>query len=208
MATQKSYSADEASSRLKSLPPEIRDFIYGPEMTSALTDIGAKYALHVDQVGSLEAETGGVLLGFTEPQDFASMISERVGVDEAVGKEIAADIDAKLLEKVRGALKKMTTGAVKEAPTSPSAPPAVRIEPAIASPSVPTPKVVPPPPPNLPVMQGSDMHPAELSLSHPTNGISKTVNVGLPPVANGAPAKPVAPEPKKYTSDPYREPVE
>ncbi len=208
MSTQKSYSADEASQRLQSLPPEIQNFIYGPEMTAALTEISAKYALHVDQAGALEVEAGSVLLGFTEPQDFASMISERVGVDEAVGKEIAADIDAKLLEKVRGALKKTTAGAVQQAPASPSAPPAVRIEQSATSQPAPIPKVVPPPPPNLPIMQGSDMHPAELSLSHPTSGISKTINVGLPPVANGAPVKPAAPEPKKYTSDPYREPVE
>jgi len=144
----------------------------------------------------------GFLLGFTEPQDFAEMITERVGVDEDVGKAIATDIDAQLFDKIRDSLKKMTAGAAEETTPGSSVSPAARAMP--ATPPQPPPKA-PPTPQNLPATPGGDMHPAERALVEPTSGIAKTVNVGLPP-AGAVGASSSAPELKKY--DPYREPVE
>ena len=132
MATQKSYSADEATARLQSLPSEIRNYIYGPNMDSALADIGKKYSLHVDQMGALEGEVVGALLGFTEPQDFAGMIEERAGVNAVVAAAIVQDINAMLFEKIRESLKQMTGGGKAASSPVVQKPPAAAAKPAAA----------------------------------------------------------------------------
>ncbi len=156
MATQTSYTPEEASERLDHLPPEIRSYLYSPDMASALESVGKKYALHIDQMGALEGEVTGALLGFTEPQDFAGMVEERVGVTQAIADAMVQDVNALIFEKIRSALKRSTGGGgpapALKTPPPPARPPvpqaAAPAMPKMAAPSPqPMPQAVPPPRP-------------------------------------------------------------
>jgi hypothetical protein len=238
MATQKHYSADEAQRRFEKLPLEIQDLLYSYEMILAIKEVGHKNGLHIDQVGLLQAETSAVMLGFTEVEDFSSMLVERLHLDQVKADHIAKEINDSLFLKIRESMKKLYPSQ-PSAPTSvtpPSVAPATSTPPnpiKISTPPVAPPPVVKPPPPPPPAFTAPpapapapkpiEPHPADVMLTQ------KTVTVAPPaapkppippasptPAAATQPAAPGAtpdkttppPPPKSYGSDPYREPIE
>src|SRR6185503_2370297 len=95
---------EETKKRFDSLPPEIKNLLYSFEMTSAITKIGEKYGLHIDQMELLNAETAQVMLGFTKIEDFPLELSKTLGIDEQKSVAISGDINAMLFIKVRAAM--------------------------------------------------------------------------------------------------------
>lgn len=197
---------------MESLPEEVKNLLYSPEMLTTIRKVGEKNQLHIDQIGILQAETSSVMLGFTETHDFPNMIAKALTMDISKASIIAKDIDEMLFSKIRNSMKKTDEHTII-APKI-SAPAAVSVAstegksvvmpsaakaPAPAAPAVPTP---PPATPPAPAMQH-----VEAMLSAPT--------VSMAP----KPAAPSTPEPdvKKsdtpapppiYKTDPYHEPIE
>lgn len=153
-------------------------------MSSALETIGKKYSLHVDQMGALEAEVVGALLGFTEPQDFAGMLEERVAVSPVVAAAIVQDVNKELFEKIRASLKQIT---------GVPAPTATAPRPLVQTPR-PTPAPAPaaPRPPSAAAMPPAPRPPSPPVPAPVTPPISKYAPVGaatiVPPKPSAAPA--------------------
>ncbi|MCX6712079.1 MAG: hypothetical protein NT041_00110, partial [Candidatus Vogelbacteria bacterium] len=64
------------------LPENIQQVFDADETSTALINIGKKYALHIDQVGMLTSLVHYVLLGFLPPQNFVRELKNMTGVAE------------------------------------------------------------------------------------------------------------------------------
>jgi hypothetical protein len=191
-------------------------------MTSAITKVGEKHALHIDQMGQLNTEVGYVMMGLTPAADLPGIIEDDFGIEEEKAQAIAKDIDEMLFTKIRDSMKQVVapTPPVINAPSQ--KPPLSSIlptptAPIAAMPSTPTtsaPSVSPAPKPLMPaapmptsiemppkkVVEKLEVKQADMMLSEPT--ITKTPEIILKTSSTTAP-----PKPQGYKADPYREPA-
>lgn len=222
-------SKEELEKRIDSLPEEIQNLLYSPEMYTAIKQVSAKHQLHVDQMDLLETETSQVMLGITQTAQFPKTIAQSLKVDAAQAEAIAKDIDEVLFSQVRSAMKKADEHtAVMATPSVPPAiinPPTTAGEKSVVMPSaakapVPTvtapapatvPAATPVPPVVKPVATDAMQH-VEAMLSAPTVSIAPKPAAPVIPVPT-----PPAPDVKKsdaptpppiYKTDPYHEPVD
>ena len=61
---------------MDSLPGEMQDLLYSPEMYTAIKQVSSRNQLHVDQMDLLETETTQVLLGNTQTSEFSDLLSK------------------------------------------------------------------------------------------------------------------------------------
>ena len=103
----KYYSGEEAQKRFQNLPSEVKELLYSPEMSFTMQEVGRKNALHLDQIDSLNTETGQVMLGFASPEEFISNLVEMLRVDHTKAEAVAKDVNDMLFVKIRESMKKM-----------------------------------------------------------------------------------------------------
>lgn len=101
------YTPEEIQKKFDALPSDIKTLVYGANMLSLIQNLGQKYQLHVDQLGTLEAETADVMSGFSDPKDFVSNIKESLKIDDTKATGIAKDINEQLFVKIRESMKKV-----------------------------------------------------------------------------------------------------
>lgn len=213
------------------LPAHIRDFIYSPEMEAIIATIGKKNALHIDQIGALEAEAAAAMAGLTKTEELAENIEQGLQLDASKAAAVTKDINEMLFTKIRNDMKASSEPKVTPEPakmplaaqipaTAPSFAPKVvmpsSITPATATP---TPSVVAPAAPIVPAAPTpTPQQPAPApNLAHADAILSekKATPPATAPVSAAAPAPAATPAPKtdpalpqNYKADPYREPVE
>jgi len=105
IASGTSYSEAQLREAFEDLPQGLRQSISSVDTANAIQEIAKKYLLHVDQMGALASETGLVLLGLTHPAEFIPNLAKRLRLPEERAKEIARDVSAQILVKVREALR-------------------------------------------------------------------------------------------------------
>lgn len=181
------YSSEEAKKKYDSLPNEVKNLLYSPEMSFVVQQVGQKNKLHIDQIDILNTETGQVMLGFTDPADFPAVLVEMLKVNQTQADAIAKDVNDMLFSKIRESMKASSPQA--SVTSSPSA---------IPAPSVPTPA------PTAPPSKPTETHPADLMLNQKT--VSVPVSSSTPPPQAKQPVVPEPPNPSQYKTDPYREP--
>jgi len=186
------YSTDEAKKRYESLPSEIKNLIYSPEMSFTVQQIGQKNKLHIDQIDSLNTEIGQVMLGFVKTEEFLPALMEMLGIERAQADSIAKDVNDMLFLKIRESMKKVAEmGSMS--PTS-------------STPVTPTPVSAPVTAPLL-IQKLPEMHSADLMLTQKTASVAPaqqpTTDNKQQTTGNQQP-----PKPQNYKADPYREPVE
>ena len=184
--------------RLEELPEDTRKAVQSADVDKKIQEIGAKNALHLDQIGNLGDETYMVMLGFTDPAEFAENIAKELNVPKEKAEAIAKDIGTALFIPIRESMQQfMEERALHEAILEEGKAPAVQTLP--TAPIAITKPLIPP----VPVTKPTQPHPADLMLTQ------KTVTV-----APAAPTNPTSPEaskgaaPQPYKADPYREPTE
>jgi len=96
--------------KYEKLPNDLKEAIFGAEVTEAVNGIGGKYNLHIDKIGELANETGMVMLGMVSPKDFIRNLSERLEVNMETAGKIASDVNSQVFLKVRESLKKLHNG--------------------------------------------------------------------------------------------------
>lgn len=181
--------SQQIEKRLAELPEDVRNAVLSVEWEQKVQAIAQKHALHIDQSGALGDTTLMAMLGFFDMADFASHITQEVGIPANTASAIATEVSNEVFTPIRDSLRKFIEGASKtEAPAAPSAPAAVKAAPA------PQPK--------------PDLSAAETMLQGKT--------ISTPPVATpivapaSAPSTPAVkeepPKPQNYAADPYREP--
>lgn len=241
---------EEIQKKMDALPPQVRDLIYSADMGTIIRSIGTKHQLHLDQIGALETEAAGVMIGLSEASNFVSEVASSLNVSQDKAAAIVEDVNTQLFVKIQDAMKGASrnapsapplTGASRPSVTMPSAAPKPAVPAPVkintpTAPSVPPmpPKITPPPAPATPKPAPAapaapklvEMHPADMMLAQktvtaapaapkPAAPIQQNAPAAAAPAANNTPA-PAAPaakkeegvQPKPYTADPYREPVE
>ncbi len=93
--------------QFEKLPLQLKTALRSVDSAKKVVDIGRKYALHMDKLGELGAETGMVILGFTHPGQFLSRLTRRLGLPEEKVRPIAQEINTEVFLKIREALKQI-----------------------------------------------------------------------------------------------------
>ncbi len=201
---KESLTPEEIQKKFDSLPADIKAAVYGVDMLNIIQKLGEKYKLHIDQVGTLEAETADVMIGFSKPEEFVGNLSEALIVDRAQAENIAKEINEQVFIKIRESLKNLHTQQVPSivpkvvpAPTTTKTIPAPASTPAVAAPK--------------PDLVAAEAMLQAKTVSAPAPAVpaqpvvpQKTVPTAapvMPPIAKQEPPKPGA-----YAADPYREP--
>jgi hypothetical protein len=219
--------------QIAKLPPEVQDAVISPTLREKITEVGKKYALHIDQIGKLEDETVLVMIGLANPTDFVENLTAHVSLEKSVADKVAADVSDQIFLPIREAMKKfmdeedkgkqgpsvVMPSAVNAATTAPLAGQAR----ATSAPVPPTPVPKPPAPPSAalagqaasaPAVKPVEIHAADLMLSEPTISLPPKPPAPPVPVAPVVPPPPTpaakveTPKPPPYKADPYREPPE
>lgn len=99
------YTEDALREKFETLPQGLRQAIASVDTANAVQTIAKKYLLHVDQMGALSSETGLVLLGLTHPRDFTKNLSARLRISEQRALEIAKSVSEAVLIKVKETLR-------------------------------------------------------------------------------------------------------
>ena len=192
-------SQERIEKRLAELPEDVRNAITDSNLDLHIQDIGRKYTLHIDQMGILQDETMLIMLGFSKPEEFAETLARDLGIKNSVAAAITEDVSHTVFEPIRESMKAFT--AAKNSVVAPAAAPSA---PSPAAPTTPQPvpaaanntEVVVAPAAPLPA-KITPAQPAEVMLAAPT----------ATTIAPSAPVAKTSPEPRPYTSDPYREPT-
>lgn len=217
-------SAAKIKARMEELPEDVRAAIQSAEVGKHLQEVGTKYKLHIDQIETLGNETYLVMLGFTEPDEFAENIQKEVKVPNDQANLIAQDISNTLFVPIRESMQRFAEeqalhSSVLQPETTPAAPkqPLSSVLPVASmakTPEVtPMPTVPVPTAPIAPVAETQktppavDLHAADMMLSQKTvSAPAETPTVAPIPKPDLSKSEP--PKPGNYKTDPYREPVE
>lgn len=116
----------------KVIPPEILEAIKSASVYKKLEDIGARYNLHLDQIGQLEVDTRMVLVGNSKSESFIYTVAKNLEIEPNIAEKIVKDINEEIFMGLRESLQK--TQEEEE---------------------ISTPKVIMQPPVNLPVQPSS-----------------------------------------------------
>ena len=129
--------AERVQKRMAELPEDVRQSIQSSNFDKKLQDIAAKHQLHIDQTGGLEDETLLVMMGFTEPAEFAKHIENQARVPQGKAQQIAGDVSQQIFLPIRESMKKFMDGQQKAVAPAPQPPMLPQTPPAPAPPPVP-----------------------------------------------------------------------
>lgn len=104
---QMSYSKEQLNNIFDTLPEDLKNAIASVDNSKTVNELGNKYKLHVDQQSILGYETGLVLLGVTDPTDFVSILSTKLGIDRNMASQIAGEINERIFVKVKSSLRSL-----------------------------------------------------------------------------------------------------
>jgi|GEM_PF-1272624 len=116
IAAGTAHTEEELRNAFEDLPLGLRQSISSVDTANSIQEIAKKYLLHVDQMAALASETGLVLLGLTHPADFIKNLASRLRVPEEKAREIARDVSAQVLVKVRESLRNLHAEVVQPPP--------------------------------------------------------------------------------------------
>ena len=177
--------------KLRSLPLEIQDAITSPEFGEKVDAIGEKHNLHIDQVGELVNEVGLVLLGETKSSDFAANIEKSLNIAAAEANTITEDINTDIFLPLQDVLQ----GTAEEKPSVHlETPDEILKHIEDGGLELPAPEIAPEPTPT-PVSAPAPSEPTPDLTEHLLQNTVASPHVEETKVE------------KKYTVDPYREPI-
>jgi hypothetical protein len=180
--------------RLAELPEDIRMAVESGDIPAHVHDIGAKHALHIDQIGLLEDATMLVMLGFTSPDDFTADIIAHLHIPSKDAGVIADEVSEQLFVPIRESMQKFmekrSEETLMENPKENYTEAALPVQAEVEKHELPIP--IAPPKPEPSAMPLVDTILTQKTISTPASSTAQT------PVVT----------PKTYKTDPYREPPE
>lgn len=181
------YDEKRISDAFHKTPIEVRQTLESVGFLSRLQNIAKKFGLNVEETGELVSESGLVMLGLTQPSSFVENLAKRLRLPRDRAMAVGQAVNMEVLRPVREILKKMT----QPQPANPTLPQSqengLRFAPTTSS------------IPNIPRPSGTPFQGGIPDKSSLEGGVrpKRTEDVS-PPIS----------EVKKYTTDPYREPIE
>ena len=182
--------------RYEMLPEDIKKVISDADLPTKIENIANKNGLHIDQSGGLVTEVYLVMLGMDKSENFAKNVSKNLGISLNMAIAIEGDINKEIFLPIRESLMEMSKAQdiIEEKANSEDTDSATNREQILNDIENPTPTppraAITDPERELTERVATDDFIAE-KLSTPSVPVTET---------------PVAPE-KKYTVDPYREPM-
>jgi hypothetical protein len=98
---------DIIKARYKELPPEVQKAITAENLPGKFEDLTKKYALRIDQSGSVQLETLLVMLGLESSEDFIGNLSKNAEISRDMAKLIATDVNTNILSDIRHSLRNL-----------------------------------------------------------------------------------------------------
>ena len=103
----KNPTIEEIEERFNSLPQDVQQAINSIDTTRKVSKIGQDYRLHFDQIQSLAASIGYLMLGFLKPSEFVYDLSREAHLPESVATEIAKEVNEKILRPIKERLREV-----------------------------------------------------------------------------------------------------
>lgn len=101
------FSPKEVQTAFAKLPEDLREATASVDVAEVLSALGRRHGLAMDKIGELVAETGFVMFGLTNPDEFIARLGERLKVSEAGARIIAQDVSAAVFSRVRASMQKI-----------------------------------------------------------------------------------------------------
>ena len=88
-------SSDQFRTAYGKLPYPLRDFLAGEDMANIVSEVGAKYGLHVDTIGVVDRETTNMLLGLIDPAQFVTELKS-AGIPDTTITPLVQELNEKV----------------------------------------------------------------------------------------------------------------
>lgn len=90
---------------MNNIPPQLKKLAESAELYDQSEKIGNKFNLMIDQIGELDAEIRGVLLGIFKPSDFTNHITERLEIKKDLAQQITEEVNKEIFETIKKTLR-------------------------------------------------------------------------------------------------------
>ncbi len=91
----------------QNIPVDILEAIDSSHVYTKLEKIADRYNLHIDQLGQLNVDTEGVMIGKIKSDKFVETIAKDLEISEEIAEKIAIDINNEIFASLRESLRKM-----------------------------------------------------------------------------------------------------
>jgi hypothetical protein len=179
---------------MDNIPKQFKDLAESAELYDQSEKVGNKFGLMIDQIGELDAEIRGVLLGLFKPTDFPQHLVERLEIKLDVAQQITEEVNKEIFQVIKAKLQAETPVDNSNADLEKIGDFTIEEESA---------------PLHQPVVETHTEPLVDHLLSRPTYVPQEKVQAApVVPVTPVAPVKPVEPVKKPSGPDLYREPIE
>ena len=90
-------TSEQLRERYKKLPLDVQEVYFSAKTGETLQKIGKENMLSTEKIGIIADETGLLMLGLTQPNEFIPNLSKRTGMERELAKKIAYKINASFL---------------------------------------------------------------------------------------------------------------
>ena len=188
---------EKLKERLSQLPEPIRDFIVSDEFSTRVRTLAERHALNLWQGQVFENEILMAILGMESREGFSDALKKQLEVDNETAEKMTAEVESDIFQELRRILKdtesETNTQQAEESPSVEAELSEAGVEPAAVEQDVKGPEDASSAPP-----QSEKPEVDRLSQDAHSRSTEISLNDG---------GKDVPPK-KKYSVDPYREPIE
>ncbi len=93
---------------MENIPKQFKDLAESAELYDQSEKVGEKFGLMIDQIGELDAEIRGVLLGLFKPADFPQHLVERLEIKSDVAQKITEEVNKEIFQVIKAKLQAET----------------------------------------------------------------------------------------------------
>jgi hypothetical protein len=86
---------------LEKLPPYIRESLKHIPWANEILQIGKRYGIHVDQMGTLQLETMMVLVGIVHPDEYPKSLRQELNLPEETINNVVREVNERILKTIR-----------------------------------------------------------------------------------------------------------
>ncbi|MDP2641376.1 MAG: hypothetical protein Q8P39_02440 [Candidatus Yanofskybacteria bacterium] len=103
----KQYTREEYQKLYKTLPDEIKEAAFSPEVSDQIDQIVERNGLDLLVAGKVSHYVGDVLFGVLPPAEFAQTLQKEVGIQKAPAEKIAQEINQFIFRPIRPHLERL-----------------------------------------------------------------------------------------------------
>ena len=90
--------------KMESTPQQLKDLAQSALLYDQSERIGAKFNLHIDQIGELDAEIRGILLGSLKSSNFVADIKEHLEISREIAEQIVDEVNKAVFQTMKASM--------------------------------------------------------------------------------------------------------